>query len=731
MAYIGKQPARIAFDGTLIADDSIESADIKEGTIVDSDINAAAGIATTKVTGAVTSITSHGLATSATTDTTNADNIGSGTLPDARFPATLPAKSGVNLTALNATNLGSGTVPTVRLGTGTADATTFLRGDGSWQVVAVPSLDSPVITGALTLLPSAAVTHTIANWSDDVSYTITPTNCTAGAVNGSGEFVITHTSGVPSYTILATTASLGLDDSALVTKNMTVTLTAPTLSSPADVGTAVDVIYTITSTDSNDDKLILDPGTANFTYQSESGPGTASKVGNTVECVGFGTGNPVVTIRFTAEATYSVTAKAVKIDGSYGTSANSSADSIVILNPTLSAPSISSPADVGTLTNAAYTITSNDSNDDKLILNIGSSNFNFGSVSVGSASKVGNTVECTGFTTNNPVVTIQFTAEATYSVTATAEDTTGYYHDSVASSADSITIQNYVYGGESYGYTHCGAPYTYYNTIDRYSFASCSADAVDQGDGTDPRAYLAGNKSATHGYTSGGETIGYTNIVDKFNYSGTFSCSDVGDLPSTDRWNSGVNDTENAIAYVVAGDVDYDRITKITTSSDSIAQSSANLYAGSRQCAGCGSETHGYTMGGGPAPADSITKFTYASESTGTDVADLISRYGQGATSGQSSTDYAYTAGAESGGKKDVIQKHSFSGGGNSTDVGDILAPRGWQASQSSTDYGYVSGGDYPTAINVIERYPFSSDTNSSDVGNLSLARYGPCGSEV
>jgi len=37
-----------------------------------------------------------------------------GTIADARFPATLPAASGVNLTALNASNLGSGTVPDAR-----------------------------------------------------------------------------------------------------------------------------------------------------------------------------------------------------------------------------------------------------------------------------------------------------------------------------------------------------------------------------------------------------------------------------------------------------------------------------------------------------------------------------------------------------------------------------------------------------------------------------------------
>jgi len=44
----------------------------------------------------------------------NADNLASGTLPDARFPATLPATSGANLTALNATQLTSGTVPDAR-----------------------------------------------------------------------------------------------------------------------------------------------------------------------------------------------------------------------------------------------------------------------------------------------------------------------------------------------------------------------------------------------------------------------------------------------------------------------------------------------------------------------------------------------------------------------------------------------------------------------------------------
>jgi hypothetical protein len=108
-------------------------------------------------------------------------------------------------------------------------------------------------------------------------------------------------------------------------------LTPPTLSSPADGPTATNVVYTITSTSTGDDKLVLNIGSANFTYQSVS-VGTASKVGNTVECIGFTTNNPAVTIQFTAQATYSVTAKAINIAGTYGTSADSAADSITIAN---------------------------------------------------------------------------------------------------------------------------------------------------------------------------------------------------------------------------------------------------------------------------------------------------------------------------------------------------------------------------------------------------------------
>lgn len=65
----------------------------------------------------------------------NATNLSTGTVPDARFPSILPAVSGANLTNLNGTNITSGTVNQARLGSGGGGSTKFLREDNTWQVI--------------------------------------------------------------------------------------------------------------------------------------------------------------------------------------------------------------------------------------------------------------------------------------------------------------------------------------------------------------------------------------------------------------------------------------------------------------------------------------------------------------------------------------------------------------------------------------------------------------------
>ena len=100
------------------------------------------------------------------------------TLDATKLSGNLPAVSGANLTALNASNLGSGTVPTARLGSGTANSTVHLRGDGTWaeagggkvlQVVSVTKTDTFTTTNsAFTDVTGLTVSITPASSSNKV-----------------------------------------------------------------------------------------------------------------------------------------------------------------------------------------------------------------------------------------------------------------------------------------------------------------------------------------------------------------------------------------------------------------------------------------------------------------------------------------------------------------------------------------------------------------------------------
>ena len=82
--------------------------------------------------------------------TISASVISSGTLPDGRFPATLPAASGANLTALSATQLTTGTVPAARMPAFTGDATTVA---GAVAITLAASGVAAAVYGSATAIP--------------------------------------------------------------------------------------------------------------------------------------------------------------------------------------------------------------------------------------------------------------------------------------------------------------------------------------------------------------------------------------------------------------------------------------------------------------------------------------------------------------------------------------------------------------------------------------------------
>lgn len=70
-----------------------------------------------------------------------------------------PNGSGANLTSLNASSISSGTVPTARLGSGTANNTTFLRGDSTFATVtSLPGAQGQVFTSSGTFTVPSGIT---------------------------------------------------------------------------------------------------------------------------------------------------------------------------------------------------------------------------------------------------------------------------------------------------------------------------------------------------------------------------------------------------------------------------------------------------------------------------------------------------------------------------------------------------------------------------------------------
>jgi plastocyanin len=135
----------------------------------------------------------------------NATELTSGIIPNARFPSTLPAvsgvnltalpailpsSSGVNLTALNASELTSGTVPVLRLGaSGIRDATTYLRGDNTWATVAGGGSDS------FSTIAVAGQSSVVADSATDTLTLVAGTGISITTVAGTDTITITASGG--------------------------------------------------------------------------------------------------------------------------------------------------------------------------------------------------------------------------------------------------------------------------------------------------------------------------------------------------------------------------------------------------------------------------------------------------------------------------------------------------------------------------------------------------------
>jgi hypothetical protein len=116
-----------------------------------------------------------------------------------------PNGSGASLTSLNASNISSGTVGTARLASGTANNTTFLRGDSTWAALSVPEVNNDqVFTSSGTFNVPAGVARVkvtvIGAGGSGGSYS----GCVGGGGGGAGGVVIDYVAVTPGGTATVT-----------------------------------------------------------------------------------------------------------------------------------------------------------------------------------------------------------------------------------------------------------------------------------------------------------------------------------------------------------------------------------------------------------------------------------------------------------------------------------------------------------------------------------------------
>lgn len=239
-------------------------------TLVDADIPNTITIACTDcVTWASVNKTGSSLADLATRSATD---LTSGTLPNGRFPATLPAASGVNLTALNATQLTSGTIPDARFpatlpalsGVNLTALNATNLASGTVGCARFPALTGDITSSAGACATTLANTAVTPNTYGDATHTLTVT------VDAKGRLTSVSTNAITFGTVDLASGVTGVLP---IANGGTALSTAPT-NGQLLIGNGTD--YTLAAVTGTANQVVVTNGAGSITLSTPQSIGTSS-----------------------------------------------------------------------------------------------------------------------------------------------------------------------------------------------------------------------------------------------------------------------------------------------------------------------------------------------------------------------------------------------------------------------------------------------------------------------